>query len=157
ARRGEPEGGVGVAVPPPLRVVVYRRMTVRIAQALARLSGALALATGESVGQVASQTLHNIARVDEVAEMPVLRPLIGMDKLEITAEAQRLGTFEISIEPDADCCTLFVPRHPATRVLAEEIGAAEVRLDLPRLITMGVEGARLETFEFPTAGVPATS
>jgi len=146
---GEIQREVVLAVPPPLRVVVYRRMMVRIAQTLARFSGALALATGESVGQVASQTLHNIARVDEVAEMPVLRPLIGMDKLEITAEAQRLGTFEISIEPDADCCTLFVPRHPSTRVGAEEVSAVEARLDVPRLVAMGCEGTRAETFEFP--------
>ena len=154
---GEIQREVVLTVPPPLRVVVYRRMMVRIAQALARQSGVLALATGESVGQVASQTLHNIARVDEVAEIPVLRPLIGMDKLEITAEAQRLRTFEISIEPDADCCTLFVPRHPATRVSADEIVAAEARLELPRLITLGVEGARLETFEFPAAAVASRS
>src|SRR5437667_6317281 len=80
-----------------------------------------------------------------------------MDKLEITAEAQRLRTFEISIEPDADCCTLFVPRHPATRVSADEIVAAEARLELPRLITLGVEGARLETFEFPAAAVASRS
>jgi thiamine biosynthesis protein ThiI len=98
---------------------------------------------------VASQTLTNIARVDEVADMPVLRPLIGMDKLEITREAQQLGTFEISIEPDADCCTLFVPPHPATRVGAEEIAAAEARLEIERLVALGVEGAQLETFEFP--------
>jgi len=150
---GEIQREVVLTVPPPLRVVVYRRMMVRIAQALALQTGALALTTGESVGQVASQTLHNIARIDEVAELPVLRPLIGMDKLEITAEAQRLRTFEISIEPDADCCTLFVPRHPATRVSPEEIRAAEARLDLPRLITMGVEGAKLESFEFPPATV----
>jgi thiamine biosynthesis protein ThiI len=104
---------------------------------------------------VASQTLTNIARTDEVADMPVLRPLIGMDKLEITAEAQRLQTFEISIEPDADCCTLFVPRHPATRVSAEEILAAERRLDVPRLVALGLEGARLERFEFPPAGPAA--
>jgi thiamine biosynthesis protein ThiI len=98
---------------------------------------------------VASQTLTNITRVDEVAGMPMLRPLIGMDKLEITAEAQRLGTFEISIEPDADCCTLFTPRHPATRVSAEEITAAERGLDIPRLVAMALEGTRLERFEFP--------
>ena len=154
---GEIQREVVLTVPPPLRVVVYRRMMFRIAQALAGQTGALALTTGESVGQVASQTLHNIARIDEVAELPVLRPLIGMDKLEITAEAQRLGTFEISIEPDADCCTLFVPRHPATRVSPDEIRAAEARLDLPRLITMGVEGAQLETFEFPSVEVSTPS
>jgi thiamine biosynthesis protein ThiI len=100
---------------------------------------------------VASQTLTNIARIDEVAGLPVLRPLVGMDKLEITAEAQRLGTFEISIEPDADCCTLFVPAHPSTRVSREEVQAAEARLDVARLTAMGVEGARLERFEFPRA------
>src|SRR6266446_1019431 len=154
---GEIQREVVLSVPAAIRVIVYRRMMVRIAETIGRQSGVLALATGESVGQVASQTLHNIARVDEVAEIPVLRPLIGMDKLEITAEAQRLRTFEISIEPDADCCTLFVPRHPATRVSADEIVAAEARLELPRLITLGVEGARLETFEFPAAAVASRS
>jgi thiamine biosynthesis protein ThiI len=152
---GEIQREVVLSVPPPLRVVVYRRLMVRIAEALGRQVGALALTTGESLGQVASQTLTNIARVDEVAGLPILRPLIGMDKLEITGEAQRLGTFEISIEPDADCCTLFVPRHPSTRVGEEEIRAAESRLDLPRLVAMGCEGARAELFEFPSPLVEA--
>jgi thiamine biosynthesis protein ThiI len=146
---GEIQREVVLSVPPPARVVVYRRMMVRIAETLACQTGALALVTGESLGQVASQTLTNIARIDEVAAVPILRPLIGMDKIEITAEAQRLGTFEISIEPDADCCTLFVPRHPATRVGSEEIRAAESRLDIPRLVAMGCEGTRVEAFEFP--------
>ncbi len=148
---GEIQREITLSVPAPLRVVMYRRMMVRIAEALARQVGAAALVTGESVGQVASQTLTNIARADEVAEMPILRPLIGMDKLEITAEAQRLGTFEISIEPDADCCTLFVPAHPSTRVSREDALAAEARLDLSRLTAMGVTGARLEHTEFPGA------
>jgi thiamine biosynthesis protein ThiI len=146
---GEIQREVVLVVPPPLRVVVYRRMMMRIAEVLARQTGAQALVTGESLGQVASQTLTNLTRTGEVAEMPVLRPLIGMDKLEITAEAQRLGTFEVSIEPDADCCTLFVPRHPATRVSAPEIAAAESRLDVPRLVALGLDGACLERFEFP--------
>ncbi|HEY7366579.1 MAG TPA: tRNA uracil 4-sulfurtransferase ThiI [Methylomirabilota bacterium] len=146
---GEIQREVVLSVPPPIRVVVYRRMMVRIAEALGRLMGAQALTTGESLGQVASQTLTNLARIDEVAGLPLLRPLVGMDKLEITAEAQRLGTFEISIEPDADCCTLFVPRHPSTRVSADEIRAAEARLDIPRLVAQGTEGAVRETFEFP--------
>jgi thiamine biosynthesis protein ThiI len=146
---GEIQREVVLSVPPPLRVVVYRRMMVRIAETLGRQTGALALTTGESLGQVASQTLTNIARIDEAATVPILRPLIGMDKLEITAEAQRLGTFEISIEPDADCCTLFVPRHPSTRVSEDEIRAAESRLDIARLIAMGTDGAKLETFDFP--------
>jgi thiamine biosynthesis protein ThiI len=152
---GEIQREVVLSVPAPMRVVVYRRMMVRIAEALARQVGALALTTGESLGQVASQTLPNIARIDEAAMLPILRPLIGMDKIEITAQAQRLGTFEISIEPDADCCTLFVPRHPATRVSAEEIRAAESRLDLARLVAMGCEGAQFETVEFPPALVDA--
>src|SRR5213075_830074 len=92
---GEIQREVVLTVPPPARVIVYRRLMVRIAEALARECGAQALATGESLGQVASQTLQNIARIDEAAGMPILRPLIGMDKLEITREAERLGTFEI--------------------------------------------------------------
>jgi tRNA uracil 4-sulfurtransferase len=152
---GEIQREVVLSVPPPVRVIVYRRMMVRIAETIGRQSGAQALITGESLGQVASQTLTNIARVDEAATLPILRPLIGMDKLEITAEAQRLGTFEISIEPDADCCTLFVPKHPSTRVSEDEILAAESRLDLPRLVAVGVEGTTIETFEFPPPIVEA--
>jgi thiamine biosynthesis protein ThiI len=154
---GEIQREVVLAVPPPLRVIVYRRMMVRIAEALARSVGAQALVTGESLGQVASQTLTNICRVDEVAGLPILRPLIGMDKLEITAEAQRLQTFETSIEPDADCCSLFVPPHPSTRVASHEIQAAEAKLDLGRLIRLGVEGAQAETFEFPRARLDAAA
>jgi thiamine biosynthesis protein ThiI len=146
---GEIQREVVLGVPPPLRVVVYRRLMVRIAEALAHRHGAPALVTGESLGQVASQTLDNIARIDEAATLPVLRPLIGMDKLEITAEAQRLATFEISIEPDADCCTLFTPKHPSTHASAPEIAAAESHLDLPRLVASGADAATLETFHFP--------
>ena len=87
--------------------------------------------------------------------MPVLRPLIGTDKLEITEEARRLGTFETSIEPDADCCTLFVPKHPATRMTPAEADALEARLDVDRLVAAGVDGAAVETFAFP-AGVGAS-
>ena len=141
---------VVLTVPPPARVVVYRRLMVRIAEALARKHGAVALATGESLGQVASQTLSNIARIDEAASMPILRPLIGMDKLEITDQARRLGTFEISIEPDADCCTLFVPKHPATRMSEHEVGAVESRLEISRLVTSGCDSASVEACEFPS-------
>jgi thiamine biosynthesis protein ThiI len=146
---GEIQREIVLGAPGPTRVVVYRRMMIRIAEAIARSTGALALVTGESLGQVASQTLANISRIDEAATMPVLRPLIGMDKLEITAEARRLETFDISIEPDADCCTLFVPRHPATRMSVDDVQAAEARLDIPRLVAMGADGAVMETFAFP--------
>jgi tRNA uracil 4-sulfurtransferase len=146
---GEIQREVVLTVPPAARVVIYRRLMVRIAEALARKHGAVALTTGESLGQVASQTLSNIARIDEAATMPILRPLIGMDKLEITEAARGLGTFEISIEPDADCCTLFVPKHPATRMSEHEVGAVEARLEIPRLVAAGSDGASVEVFEFP--------
>jgi thiamine biosynthesis protein ThiI len=126
---------------------------VRIAEVIARREGALALTTGESLGQVASQTLENVAAIDAAAVMPVFRPLIGTDKIEIIEEARRLGTFEISIEPDADCCTLFVPRHPATRMTEPQAREAEARLAIDALVEAGVQGALAETFEFP-AGVP---
>ena len=148
---GEIQREVVLTVPPPTRVIVYRRLMVRIAEALARRHGAAALTTGESLGQVASQTLSNIARIDEAAGIPILRPLIGMDKLEITGEARRLDTFEISIEADADCCTLFVPKHPATRMSEHEVDAAESRLEIPRLVKEGCDGASVETFAFPGA------
>ena len=148
---GEIQREIVLSVPGPARVVVYRRMMVRIAEALARQVGALALVTGESLGQVASQTLQNIARIDEVATMPIFRPLIGTDKIEITSEAQRLGTFEISIEPDADCCTLFTPKHPATRMSEETIQAVEGALDIPRLVALGTSAATLASFSFPAA------
>jgi len=146
---GEIQREVVLSVSPMARVVVYRRLMVRIAQALARQSGALALVTGESLGQVASQTLHNLARIDEAAELPVLRPLIGMDKLEITDQARALDTLEISNEPDADCCTLFVPAHPATRLTPDEVAAMEARLDIAALVRSGVEGVATETFDSP--------
>jgi thiamine biosynthesis protein ThiI len=101
---GEIQQRVVLAVAPPLRVVIYRRFMMRIAEALAHANRAQALVTGEVVGQVASQTVENLTSINEVVTMPVLRPLIGMDKDEITAEAQRLGTYPVSIIPDQDCC-----------------------------------------------------
>jgi thiamine biosynthesis protein ThiI len=151
---GEIQREVVLSVPPHARVVVYRRLMVRIAERLAQRTGAAALVTGDSLGQVASQTLGNLARIDEVAALPLLRPLIGMDKLEITEQAQALGTFETSIEPDADCCTLFVPRHPGTRMTHEEAVGVEAKLDIPALVSAGVAGAAEEVFDFPPgAGV----
>src|SRR5882724_9933945 len=148
---GEIQREVVLSVPGPARVVVYRRLMVRIAEAIARREGAPALVTGESLGQVASQTLENISAIDVVAAGPVFRPLIGTDKIEITDEAKRLGTYEISIEPDADCCTLFVPKHPLTRMTVADADAAESRLDIPRLVATGAATTSLETFEFPSA------
>src|SRR3989441_2764340 len=129
---------VVLAVPPELRVVVYRRLMLRIAEKLARQWRARALVTGEVVGQVASQTLENLTTIAGATRMEVLRPLIGMDKDEIVASAQRLGTFPISIIPDQDCCQLFTPRHPATRTTPEQVEHAEGALPVDELIDLAV-------------------
>src|SRR5207244_11746503 len=102
---------VVLAVPPPLRVVGYRRLMLRIAERIARRWHARALVTGEVIGQVASQTLENMTAIAAATELEVLRPLVGMDKDEIVAEAERIGTFPISIIPERDRCTLFRTRH----------------------------------------------
>lgn len=133
-------------VPAPSRVVLYRRLMMRIAQALAQRVDAKALITGDSLGQVASQTLDNLAVVDVVSSLPILRPLIGMDKQEIAAQAMAIGTYEVSIIPDQDCCTLFIPRNPAVRSARDEIARMEARLDLHTLLQQGVEGVKVLDF-----------
>jgi thiamine biosynthesis protein ThiI len=148
---GEIQQQVVLAVPGPMRVVVYRRLMMRIAEAIARARGAQALVTGEVVGQVASQTLENLAVIGSVATMPIFRPLIGMDKDEITAEAIHLGTYPISIVPDQDCCTLFTPRNPLTRARLDEIVAAEQALPIDDLVDRAVREAVIEQFEFPAS------
>ena len=153
---GEIQQQVVLAVPGPMRVVVYRRLMMRIAEAIARMRGAQALVTGDVVGQVASQTLENLAVVSAVATLPIFRPLIGMDKDEITAEAIRIGSYPISIIPDQDCCTLFTPRNPLTRARLEEIEAAEQSLPIDDLVARAVREAVIEQFEFPaSAKAPA--
>jgi thiamine biosynthesis protein ThiI len=146
---GEIQQQVVLGVPPPLRVVIYRRLMMRIAEAIARQSRAQALVTGEVVGQVASQTLENLTSINSVVSMPVLRPLVGMDKDEITAEAQRLGTYPISIIPDQDCCTLFTPRHPATKAKAFDVDKAEATLPVDDIVRGAVAAATMEEFAFP--------
>ena len=148
---GEIQQQVLLTVQPPLRVVIYRRLMMRIAEAIARRNRAQALVSGEVVGQVASQTLENMALIDQVVSMPTLRPLVGMDKDEITAEAHRLGTFPISIIPDQDCCTLFVPKHPATKAKLRDIDAAESGLDIVDIVNRAVAAAVLEEAHFPPA------
>jgi thiamine biosynthesis protein ThiI len=140
---------VVVTVPPPLRVVTYRRLMVRIAERIARDEGAHALVTGDVVGQVASQTIENLTVVENAATMPILRPLIGFDKEEITAEAVRLGTYDVSIVPDDDCCTLFTPRFPATRADRRAAMSAEAALDIEALVATAVRDAVVERFQFP--------
>src|SRR5437870_11716 len=146
---GELQQKVLLAVAPPLRVVIYRRLMVRIAEKLARGWRAHALVTGEVIGQVASQTLENMTNIAEATTMEVLRPLVGMDKDEITAEARRIGTFPISIIPDQDCCQLFTPRHPSTRVRRDEIERAESALPVAAMVDAAVAAAAVEEFRFP--------
>jgi thiamine biosynthesis protein ThiI len=138
---GDAQQQIVVGSPPDLRVVLYRRLMVRIAERIARSEGAKALVTGDSLGQVASQTLSNIACVDDVADMPVLRPLIGDDKQEIVRSAQRIGTYETSILPFEDCCSLFVPRSPATAASIEACANAEASLDVDAMVSSCIEQA----------------
>lgn len=120
------------------RVILYRRFMVRLAEILAKELKAEALVTGEALGQVASQTLSNIATVSSVATMPILRPLIGFDKQEIVDQAIKIGTYDISIEPHQDCCQFLEPRHPITKSTIEELQKVEEALDISALIKEGL-------------------
>ncbi len=146
---GELQQQVVVSVPPPLRVVLYRRLMMRIAEQLAQASGAKALITGESVGQVASQTLENLTVINEVVSLPVLRPLIGYDKEEITSEAIRLGSYSISIIPDEDCCTLFTPKSPATKARRVDVERAESVLPITDMVEKVLALTERQDYEFP--------
>ena len=154
---GEIQRQVVLAVPPPLRVVIYRRLMLRIAERIAHASGSAALITGEAVGQVASQTLDNMTVIGAATSLPVLRPLVGMDKDEIIHEARRLGTYEVSIIPDEDCCTLFTPKHPATRASARQVDEAEAALPVEALVENAAANAERHDLRFPPAsgGPPA--
>ena len=151
---GEIQQQVMLAVPPPLRVVVYRRLMLRIAQAIADSVHAGALVTGEVIGQVASQTLENMTSIGSVVALPIFRPLIGMDKEEIIAEAQRLGSYPISIIEDQDCCQLFTPKHPATKARHDDIERAERGLPIDEFVRQAVERAVTEDFNYPVLKYP---
>ena len=129
------------AGPAELAVVLYRRMMMRIADAVADGLGATALVTGENLGQVASQTIENLGAIEAAARRVVLRPLVTYDKVETTALARRIGTYETSILPFEDCCALFVPPHPATRARAEDAARVEEKLDLAAEIAAAVAGS----------------
>jgi tRNA uracil 4-sulfurtransferase len=126
------------AGPGELAVVLYRRMMMRIADAVADQLGATALVTGENLGQVASQTIDNLGTIEDAARRLVLRPLLTYDKVETTALAQRIGTYETSILPFDDCCSLFVSPHPATRARVEDAAKAEAKLDLAAEVAAAV-------------------
>jgi thiamine biosynthesis protein ThiI len=146
---GEVQQQVVLLAPPELRVVIYRRLMLRIAEKLARAWRAKALVTGEVVGQVASQTLENLTAIAQATSLEILRPLIGMDKDEIIAEAARIGTQPISRIPDQDCCQLFTPKHPATKVRLEQVEAAERALPIEQLVAGAVAASDVEEFRFP--------
>lgn len=145
---GDIQRRIVLSSPAPIRVVLYRRMMMRIAEQLAEQELCWGLVTGDSLGQVASQTAENLQTVSQVASLPILRPLIGMDKIEITNEAERIGTFETSIEPDQDCCTLFVPPHPNTRCRPDAIQQSETLLPIEEMVREGMKTAELAKFSF---------
>jgi thiamine biosynthesis protein ThiI len=143
------------AAPEGVRILLYRRMMLRIAEAFARRDRALALVTGDSLGQVASQTLRNLVAVDAAARMPVFRPLIGTDKMDILATAKKIGTYEISSEPFHDCCPVFMPRTPELSASPRELDEAEANLDVASLVAQGARGATLEKFAYTGGRVEA--
>lgn len=134
--------------PEDYRVLLYRRMMLRIAEGLAKRDRSLALITGDSLGQVASQTLRNLVAVDAASRMVVFRPLAGTDKQEILETARHIGTYDTSSEPFHDCCPVFLPRRPALYASAEELAEAEAKLDVAALVTQGLSGTTLLRFAY---------
>ncbi len=151
---GDIQKQIIVSTPPAYRVILYRRFMVRITEVLARRQGAKAIITGESCGQVSSQTLDNIAVIDAVADMPILRPLIGLNKEEIVNMSRDIGTFPISIQPDQDCCSLFVPKHPETHARLESVAKLEAGLAVDDLVEAAVAGTEVREFASIHSEVP---
>jgi thiamine biosynthesis protein ThiI len=144
---GERQREISLAVPQSLRIITYRRVMFAVAERIALLEGAKALVTGESLGQVASQTLDNIAAVNEMVSMPVLRPLIGSDKQEIMRRAEEIGTYEISTQDAADCCTLFMPRRPETHAKIDQVHEAWDSFDHDAMIEDLVDNVEYVDFD----------
>jgi tRNA uracil 4-sulfurtransferase len=136
-----------VDTPLETRVILYRRYMLRLAERIAHRERARVMVTGDSVGQVASQTIENIDVISRAVAMPILRPLIGDDKLDIVAVARRIGTYEISIQPDQDCCSLFVPKHPETKADLREIESAEARLTVDDVMNAAMESSEVVVTE----------
>jgi thiamine biosynthesis protein ThiI len=144
---GELQRQLAAEAPADPRIVLYRRFMLRVAEEIALREGALALVTGESLGQVSSQTLGNLDTINRAATLPVLRPLVGLDKAEIVELAKRLGSFPISIEPDDDCCSFLMPRSPATWTRPQPIEAIERGLDVKGMTAAVLDRATLERIE----------
>ena len=144
---GDAQREISLACPGDLRVIMYRRVMYAVAERIARIEGAKAIVTGESLGQVASQTLENIMAVNEVVDVPVFRPLIGSDKQEIIARAEEIGTYDISCETAPDCCTLFMPRRPETHAKLEAVHEAWECIDHEAMIERLVGAVEYVDFE----------
>lgn len=144
---GDAQREISLKCPSDLRIIMYRRMMFAVAERIGQLEGAKALVTGESLGQVASQTLENIMATNEVVSMPIFRPLIGSDKQEIIARAEEIGTFEISTETAPDCCTLFMPRRPETHAKMDAVHEAWEMFDHESMLEELVANAEYVDFE----------
>jgi thiamine biosynthesis protein ThiI len=140
---------IAARCPPELRVLLYRRFMLRLAERATLRFKSDAIITGESLGQVASQTIQNLRAVEAVASMPVLRPLISLDKPEIIARARRIGTYETSILPHFDCCSFLLPDNPATRSTAAELEDGEAGLDVPALVQEALDGTEIRKIDAP--------
>ena len=151
---GDIQRRIAQAVPDDLRIIMYRRMMFAFASRLAKIENAKALVTGESLGQVASQTLENIMAVDEMSDIPVFRPLIGSDKREIMLDAERLGTLEISNEKAPDCCTLFMPRSPETHIKMRECHEVWDLFDHEAMLDEMMEKLEYRSFDCPSYTAP---
>ncbi|MBD3311760.1 MAG: tRNA 4-thiouridine(8) synthase ThiI [Candidatus Magasanikbacteria bacterium] len=128
-------------IPDEYRIIFYRRFMFRIANKIAKKEDCKAISTGESIGQVASQTIENISVIQEASDLPILRPLIGFDKKEIINKAKEVGTYETSILPHQDCCSLFLPKHPQTKSKPETVKMIEEKLDVDLMIQKIIENA----------------
>lgn len=138
---------INQVIPDNYRMTIMRRMMLRITEQLADKGGALAVATGESLGQVASQTLESMNTINEVTNIPVLRPVLSMDKTEITSIAKKINTYDISIRPYEDCCTVFVPAAPITKPNRGRAGGFEINLNVDELVHQAVDGTKTVEFQ----------
>ena len=151
---GDCQREISLACPSDLRVIMYRRIMYAVTERLAALEGAKAIVTGESLGQVASQTLENIMAVNEVVDLPVFRPLIGSDKQEIIARAKQIGTYDISTQDAPDCCTLFMPRRPETHAKMDAVHEAWDMFDHDAMIDQLVDAAEYVDYPAPCYRAP---
>lgn len=147
---------IASAAPEEYRVLLYRRMMLRIAEVFAKRDRSLALVTGDSLGQVASQTLHNLVAVDAASSMVVFRPLAGTDKEAIIDTARKIGTYAISADPFHDCCPMFLPRQPALYASPQDLAEAEANLPIAELVTRGIRSASAIKFEYKNGQVEET-